>query len=123
MIIYYDTLTGNTSRFTRRLMKLDSSIDLRSVDDLSKASSSERAHLLSYTTGIGEVPKSTLRFYASYPGTILSVASTGNRNWGLLFGATADKLSEWLSVPKFKIELSGDTQVAKEYLEFIGGLE
>lgn len=74
-------------------------------------------HLVTYTIGIGNIPLSTTQFMKRNKDKILTVTSTGNRNWGKDFGLAADKISKHYHIPiLMKLELAG---TAKDVAEFI----
>ncbi|PPB12975.1 class Ib ribonucleoside-diphosphate reductase assembly flavoprotein NrdI [Brevibacillus laterosporus] len=100
-LIIYDSLTGNVDRFASRLeykkMKVSPELEVN-----------QPYFLVTYTTGFGEVPKSTQVFLQRNFNNLLGVASSGNKNWGRLFGKSADIISSQYNVPIMcKFELSG----------------
>ncbi|QDX95850.1 class Ib ribonucleoside-diphosphate reductase assembly flavoprotein NrdI [Brevibacillus laterosporus] len=101
MFIVYDSLTGNVARFVSRL-------DFKKEKVSPKLEVSQPYFLVTYTTGFGEVPESTQEFLHRNHSNLLGVASSGNRNWGQLFGKSADIISLQYNVPILcKFELSG----------------
>ncbi|MGG0793692.1 class Ib ribonucleoside-diphosphate reductase assembly flavoprotein NrdI [Brevibacillus laterosporus] len=100
-LIIYDSLTGNVDRFASRLeykkMKVSPELEVK-----------QPYFLVTYTTGFGEVPRSTQEFLKRNYSNLLGVASSGNKNWGQLFGRSADIISFQYNVPILcKFELSG----------------
>ncbi|GIN24328.1 protein NrdI [Bacillus licheniformis] len=64
--------------------------------------------LITYTTGFGEVPKTTEMFLEKNAHLLLGVAASGNRVWGDNFAKSAEKISKQYQVPILgKFELSG----------------
>lgn len=105
MTIYYDSKTGNVERF---INKIRLSTDWHCVKITDSLSTEDAGHLVTYTTKIGCVPDTTLRFVEQYAHLIRSVSSSGNMNWGTNFALAADKIAAKYSIPVFiKFELSG----------------
>lgn len=101
MKILYDSRTGNVRKFAESL-----EMDAVSIDEVARVD--EPFVLISYTTGKGLVPKSTLDFCERNKDFLVGVASSGNRNWGILFAKCAETLSERYRVPiVLKFELFG----------------
>ena len=83
----------------------------------------ENGHLVTFTTNFGEIPDTTEKFLKNENNRkyIKSVSSSGNMNWGTLFGKAADNIEEKYGIPVLmKFELSG-THVQVEY--FINSIE
>lgn len=115
MIIYYDSKTGNVERFVRKL-SASTGWDCVKVADAPVVS--EKGHLITYTTKIGCVPASTERFLQENHPYVLSVSSSGNRNWGPNFALAADKIARQYGIPLlFKFELSGLEQDLQIFME------
>lgn len=105
MVIYYDSKTGNVERF---IEKIRSSANLHCFKISDSLSAEKEGHLITYTTKIGSISDTTLRFMEQYGHLIKSVSSSGNMNWGANFALAADKIAEKYSIPVFiKFELSG----------------
>ena len=108
MIIYYDSRTGNVEKFIDKLRALRPKWEYIKIE---KTLTIEyEGHLLTYTTNFGVVPDVTYEFMKSKSNRdkILSVSSSGNMNWGPLFGIAIDKLNEEYGTKKImKFELSG----------------
>ena len=84
---------------------------------------SENGHLVTFTTNFGEIPDTTEKFLENENNRkyIKSVSSSGNMNWGTLFGKAADNIEEKYGIPVLmKFELSG-THIQVEY--FINNVE
>lgn len=104
--VYYDSRTGNVRRFVNKLnSKKFQCIPVGDVDDESITS----GILITYTTGLGLVPRTTTTFLQKYCKWISSVSVSGNRNWGDNFGKALDKIVEqYPSIqPGIKFELQG----------------
>ncbi len=108
MIIYYDSRTGNVEKFIDKLRALRPKWEYIKIE---KTLTIEyEGHLVTYTTNFGVVPDVTYEFMKSKSNRdkILSVSSSGNMNWGPLFGVAIDKLNEEYGTKKImKFELSG----------------
>jgi len=64
--------------------------------------------LVTYTTGKGQAPKSTLKFLDNNYKCLVAIAASGNRGWGDMFALSADIISSAYGVPILhKFELSG----------------
>lgn len=103
MIIVYDSKTNNVQRFVDK-------INTHNCIDLNKISIklNKPFILITYTTGFGEVPESTIKFLEGNKYFLKGVISSGNKNWGLNYGKAADLISEKYNVPLIhKFELSG----------------
>ena len=121
MFVYYDSKTGNVQRFIDKIKKEKpewSFVKIRG--DMEK---SEKGHLVTFTTNFGEIPDTTEKFLENENNRkyIKSVSSSGNMNWGTLFGKATDNIEEKYGIPVLmKFELSG-THVQVEY--FINSVE
>lgn len=114
ILIVYDSRTGNVSRFVDKLKKRVAWSFLKANPDIKLG---KPYHLLTYTTGIGEVPESTKSFLENNS-DVLTVSSSGNLNWGLYFGQAADLISESYGAKiLYKFELSGTTADIEEFIE------
>lgn len=105
MIIYFDSKTGNVARFVEKVRVLTNwnFYKILEVDEVR-----EQGHLLTYTTKIGQVPETTLRFVKNNHSQILTVTSSGNRNWGSNFALAADRIASGYDIPLlYKFELAG----------------
>jgi protein involved in ribonucleotide reduction len=76
--------------------------------------------------GIGEVHEDSDIFVRENIDRIVSISSSGNQNWGRLYGIAADKLSEKYynsNIPIFKFELSGDEVQLTNYENLLTYIE
>lgn len=106
MIVYFDTKTGNVKRFIDKLIAYNPAVRAVNINDVELVT--ERGHLITYTTGMGNVPITTSYFMERYNSLILTVSASGNRNWGLNFAKSANILSEQYNIVlAHKFELSG----------------
>ena len=121
MFVYYDSKTGNVQRFIDKLKKEKPEWNFIKITDNMEIS--EKGHLVTFTTNFGETPSTTEKFLenATNRHCITTVCSSGNMNWGTLFGKAADNIEEKYGIPiLMKFELSG-THVQVEY--FINSIE
>lgn len=102
MLIVYASKTGNVRRFVQQL-------PWPKLEIVGGDEQVERPCLLiTYTTGIGQVPQEVERFVQGNRPFIRGVVASGNRNWGRSFAAAADRLAERYGLPILhKFELSG----------------
>ena len=121
MFVYYDSKTGNVQRFIDKIKKEKPEWSFVKISGDMEIS--ENGHLVTFTTNFGEIPDTTEKFLENENNRkyIKSVSSSGNMNWGTLFGKAADKIEEIYGIPvMMKFELSG-THVQVEY--FINSIE
>ena len=121
MFVYYDSKTGNVQRFIDKIKKERPEWSFVKISGDMEIL--ENGHLVTFTTNFGEIPDTTEKFLKNENNRkyIKSVSSSGNMNWGTLFGKAADKIEETYSIPVLmKFELSG-THVQVEY--FINSVE
>ena len=121
MFVYYDSKTGNVQRFIDKIKKEKPEWSFVKISGDMEIS--ENGHLVTFTTNFGEIPDTTEKFLENENNRkcIKSVSSSGNMNWGTLFGKAADNIEEKYGIPVLmKFELSG-THVQVEY--FINNIE
>lgn len=117
--IYYDSKTGNIERFMNRL-KVQRDWNIQKINDDFEVV--HAGHLVTYTTGFGEVPASTLRFLEGNSSLIKSVSSSGNKNWGPNYALAAIKISAQFNLPVLmQFELSGTMADIQQFIEKIEG--
>ncbi|WGQ09598.1 class Ib ribonucleoside-diphosphate reductase assembly flavoprotein NrdI [Pedobacter gandavensis] len=117
--IYYDSKTGNVERFVNRL-KLQRDWNIQKIDQVSAPLA--EGHLITYTTGFGEIPASTLRFLEENSGRIKSITSSGNKNWGPNYALAAKKISALFQLPVLmQFELSGTAADVQQFIDNIEG--
>lgn len=121
MFVYYDSKTGNVQRFIDKIKKEKPEWSFVKISGDMEIS--ENGHLVTFTTNFGEIPDTTEKFLKNENNRkyIKSVSSSGNMNWGTLFGKAADNIEEKYGIPVLmKFELSG-THIQVEY--FINSIE
>lgn len=125
MKIFYDSRTGNVKRF---MSKVEKALELRGISDYKIIKIEEDtivdspSHLITYTTGFGELPKKTENFLenAENHKKIISISSSGNMNWGKLYAKACDKVYEKYGIlTLIKFELSGTMAEASTFVEKI----
>lgn len=122
MIIYFDSLTGNTKRFVDKVQKERPEWQIVKVTSVDQAN--EKGHLITFTTGIGNIPISTTKFMKKNSAFVRTVSTTGNTNWGLSYGLAADKISKHYKIPLLmKLELSGTRKDVAEFIQKIETFE
>lgn len=118
MLVAYDSLTGNVKKFMAK-------VGLPSVQISEGIIINEPFVLVTYTTGFGEVPSSTLEFLKRNNKHLIGVAVSGNRNWGQFFARSGDIISNMYNVPLIlKFELHGtpkDVATFKEGVQRLYG--
>ena len=118
MIIYYDTLTGNTKRFAEKVQKKRPEWEIIKIKP--KEIINRPGHLITFTIGIGNIPLTTTIFVKNNTQNILTISSTGNRNWGENFGLAADKISKHYKIPfLMKIEMSGLQNDVDDFIRLV----
>ncbi|CAH8711467.1 class Ib ribonucleoside-diphosphate reductase assembly flavoprotein NrdI [Paenibacillus thiaminolyticus] len=109
MLIAYDSKTGNVKRFVEKL-----NLDCVRISEETKLT--DPFILITYTTGFGQVPQSTMQFLEEHGHLLQGVASSGNMNWGIRYGLAADHISRLYSVPVLmKFELSGTKKDVEQF--------
>ncbi|GAA4879012.1 class Ib ribonucleoside-diphosphate reductase assembly flavoprotein NrdI [Paenibacillus vulneris] len=111
MLIVYDSKTRNVERFINKL-------NIRNVKIHNEMEVRESYILITYTTGMGQVPESTLKFLDNNYSYLKGVASSGNKNWGKSFALAADIISNKYNVPVIcKFELSGTVTDINRFIQ------
>ena len=119
MLIVYDSKTGNVRRFFNKLgLPENKGIEIRAGLKVY-----EPYILLTYTTGMGQVPQTTLDFLKTNNRNLHAVVASGNKNWGQNFALSANKISIMYGVPILhKFEMSGmpeDVEIVRERVQNI----
>ncbi|MDA7025753.1 class Ib ribonucleoside-diphosphate reductase assembly flavoprotein NrdI [Bacillus sp. CLL-7-23] len=110
--IVFDSKTGNVQRFVdktpfRKIKKVNTEAYL-----------DEPFILVTYTTGFGEVPKTTEMFLEKNAHLLRGVAASGNRVWGEYFAKSAEKISKQYQVPILhQFELSGTIKDVERFTQ------
>lgn len=122
MYIYFDSTTGNVKRFVTKLKEQSPELIIRHVRELLTQEEVQPGHLITHTTGIGRVPKNTKRFMEIHHKSILSIATSGNKNWGVHFGECGEVLSREYNIPLIhKFELSGTKKDIIKLIQYYDG--
>ncbi|WZK93608.1 protein NrdI [Bacillus phage BvP] len=114
MLITYESKTGNVRRFIHKVEKVYSV----STEEITESTQVNEPFVhVTYTTGFGQVPESTLKFIENNKDNLIGVAASGNRNWGDSYGLAGDKLSQAYSVPLLhKFEMSGTAADLEKFI-------
>ena len=116
MTIVFDTLTGMTKRFCKRLGY--PMIDINEYND-----NPVEGDIILVTRSIhfGQVTEVATEFMQQHYHQVVGLAVSGNRNWGEAYGAAGEKLSRAFNIPLIcKFEGSGfpnDVRLVQEYIE------
>ena len=124
MFVYYDSKTGNVQRFIDKIKKERPEWSFVKISGDMEIL--ENGHLVTFTTNFGEIPDTTEKFLENENNRkyIKSVSSSGNMNWGTLFGKAADNIEEKYGIPVLmKFELSGTSKEIRNYIKYLEGDE
>ncbi|MGV8880370.1 MAG: class Ib ribonucleoside-diphosphate reductase assembly flavoprotein NrdI [Sphingobacteriaceae bacterium] len=115
--IYYDSRTGNVERFVNKIQLLTGWEIIKINSELEATTT---GHLITYTTGFGEVPQHTASFMKRNAKLIKTVSSSGNRNWGCNFARAAETIADGYKLPVLlKFELSGNQPEVQQLIQLI----
>lgn len=118
MRIVYASRTGNVTRFVQKL-----ALPAQKITS-GQEQVQEPCVLITYTTGMGEVPEEIQRFMQHNHQHVLAVAGSGNRNWGKNYARSADRIAQQWNIPVLmKFELSGRPEDVACFLEGAQRLE
>jgi protein involved in ribonucleotide reduction len=117
MLVVFDSRTGNVERFV-------SKTGLPSKRIAPGLVITEPFILVTFTTGFGCPPESTLKFLDTHSHLLRGVAVSGNMNWGKNFCKAADVISQRYYVPVIlKFELAGTNQDVINFIEEVRSIE
>lgn len=117
MLVVYDSMTGNVKKFVEKTGMRN----LRISKDLIIK---EPFVLVTYTIKFGELPKKSSDFLENNHEYLRAVASSGNRNWGNMFGKAANIVSSRYGVPIIlKFELGGTTEELEKFKQGVLKIE
>lgn len=117
MLVVYASKTGNVKRFVGKA-------GLDSLQISKELIINEKYVLVTYTTGFGAVPDEVSAFLKNNNKNLVGVVASGNRNWGDMFGASADKISKQYGVPVLmKFEMSGTNKELDLFREIMSRLK
>jgi protein involved in ribonucleotide reduction len=122
IIIAYESKTGNVDKFVEKLKtNLPGFVFYKiTSSNSSDLIASEQCALITFTTGYGNIPQDTIKFINKNHHKLISISSSGNRNWGSNFAIAADKISKVSKIPiGLKFELSGNKKDVDEYVKHI----
>lgn len=116
MLIVFDSKTGNVKRFVNKL-------GMDSVQIADGLIVDQPFVLITFTTGFGQVPQSTLQFLEENSDWMQGVAVSGNMNWGTRFGLAGDRISDQYGVPLLmKFELSGTNKEVERFKQEVNDI-
>ncbi|MCY7911141.1 class Ib ribonucleoside-diphosphate reductase assembly flavoprotein NrdI [Bacillus inaquosorum] len=102
MKVAFASMTGNVKRFINYLENFEK------VQVKKGVVIDGPFFLITYTTGIGQVPKEVEEFLKQNSHNLIAVVGSGNRNWGKSFCAAAKKIAQEFNVPLIhEFEMSG----------------
>lgn len=113
MLIVYASKTGNVRRFVE-------SLNMKNVfiDDIANGIVNEPFILVTYTTGIGQIPSEVEEFLKHNGKNLVAVGASGNRNWRENFAMSANKIAYIYSVPiLLKFEDDGEVDDREKFKE------
>ena len=117
MLVVYASKTGNVKRFVGKT-------GLDSLQISKELIINEKYVLVTYTTGFGAVPEEVSAFLKKNSKSLVGVVASGNRNWGDMFGASADEISKQYGVPVLmKFEMSGTNKELDLFREIMSRLK
>ncbi|WOO87104.1 class Ib ribonucleoside-diphosphate reductase assembly flavoprotein NrdI [Mollicutes bacterium LVI A0039] len=107
MKIIYFTKTGNVARFIKKLAQNN----FEQIQGNQQLIINEPVILITYTTGIGEIPPEVKTFCDNNRQWLTFVIASGNRNWGKLFALSGDLIASEYGVKLlYKFEISGTSK-------------
>ncbi len=135
--IVYESRTGQVKRFVDKVefafVRLKSpeippnALVFHRISSTNIPNIDEPFHMLTYTDGFGVVPQITEKFLeqGSNGQNILSIGSSGNKNWGMhQYGRAADIIAKaWDAQLSLKWELAGTINDVVTFMKYLHGLE
>ncbi len=116
MELIYFSKTGNIKRFIHK-------IENNAISGNADLLVNKPFILITYTTGMGQVPAEVDTFCENNKGFLMGVIASGNKNWGSLYGLSADIISDKYNVPVLmKFELSGNIYDIEKFKEIYKGM-
>ncbi len=113
MLVLYASKTGNIEKFLKKtginpILKINDGNEPLKEDCI----------LLTYTTGIGEIPEEISMFVKNHHSKIKGVIGSGNKNWGLAFCNSAKIINKQYNIPiLMTFEMSGNTHDIRKFIE------
>lgn len=114
MIVIYNSKTGKTKEFAIKVSPYATSTQNYVEND-------KDILLITYTTGVGQVPKEVKEFIEKYGSKIKAVVATGNKEKHPdTFAFAGDKISKQLNIPLLlKVQLNGTNDDVLEVIRYI----
>lgn len=123
MLIAFYSMTGNVRRFITNsgVAEQHDTYEIRAGN--CREHIEEPFILVTGTYGFGGVPDEVKSFLEVNHGSMLAVASSGNRNWGQNFARAGEHISNDYGVPLLmKFELHGNQKDREEFIEKAGAV-
>ena len=120
IFVYYDSKTGNVERFIEKVRRKRPEWKFIKITNIMEVKN--EGHFITYTTNFGEISNITTGFLETGKNReyIKSVSSSGNMNWGSLYGAAANKITEKYGIPTLmKFELSGRDIEVDYFIDYV----
>lgn len=131
--VVYESRTGQVNRFVNKVQaSFDrvrsphvsaSALQFRRIGEGDLPDIGRPFHMLTYTDGFGVVPDITQAFlrHGSNGKYIMSIGSSGNKNWGMhQYGRAADLIAEhYGAAVSLKWELAGKIEDIVAFLQFL----
>lgn len=114
MKVIYNSKTGKTKEFAIKVSPYSvSTEDYQETD--------EDILLITYTTGVGQVPLQVVKFIEKYGSKIKAVVATGNKEkHPNTFAFACDKISKQLNIPCIlKVQLKGTDEDVLEVIKYL----
>ena len=119
MIVVYDSRTNNVKRFVNKLKENFEDIEIIKIYD--GLIIKEKHHLITYTTGVGNIPKKTSDYLVNNHNNVITISTSGNMNWGVNYGLALEKiLIQYPNIIKgIKFEMSGLSYDIEKYIKIL----
>lgn len=116
ILLCYASLTGNIERFVKKIAY--SYVYKIKYNEASLITNP--FILITYTTGIGEIPIEITQFLTHHHHYLKGVIGSGNKNFGNNFAIASKKIAEQYHVPLLMtFELSGNTYDIQKFYQVI----
>ncbi|MCL2566943.1 MAG: class Ib ribonucleoside-diphosphate reductase assembly flavoprotein NrdI [Alphaproteobacteria bacterium] len=122
MLIVYASKTGNIVRFLQKATLLLNSTQTFNTLRITTGNeiTCEKFILITYTTGIGEIPAEIAAFLQANHQNMVGVIGSGNKNWGESFCNAAKLIHKTYNIPLLlTFEMAGNKHDAAKFLQII----
>ena len=109
MIYYFSSKSGNTKRFVDKLSDFES-YRIENNNNILVAKNKFVLFVATYANGEGKnaIPKHVINFIKNNKDNLLGVISSGNKNFGAMYGISGDIISRNCNIPLlYKYDLFG----------------